>query len=345
MTGANPQSSCGASRDVPGARRTSRSRTNARQQQHELAHDINYALQHPRACSRLQDLWDRWDEDKPCRIAAVPVSPIILARQGYGDASPGANPIVGQPLIPAGDPLDVLLDRFCALFKVDPTSETGRQMRVGIVPLNPLELGVGPHAAPSSLLCVTNVSFRQPTPEDPRTHQIDPFSAEAVEALNDLGSIISLARQVAEHDNLAKHVNNLNSQFLDYFHRLSKPLRIIKDGIAAAVDGNVPSDLAWLFDLAWRLMAAQHETVKHSCRDGDLLIDPPVLTVKEIVTELLHLFRYYFKGQEIAFHFPVPDDMLTVTVRGELTLLQSILITLLDNAYKATEVGEEQDDC
>jgi hypothetical protein len=173
---------------------------NARSGRNTLSEDIDGALRElsdPRKCGACLAIRCAWSEFH-CELRDIPEMPCLIVRQESGTESPlPQTRLVRCVVAEQGSDAEQILRAFCQLFHIDPASEAGRQMRVGMVGMTP---ALSSRTAPSPILCVTNVGFRDLQDGAQEETYVDELSCESVNALQELAAVLSLAGTIVERN-------------------------------------------------------------------------------------------------------------------------------------------------
>jgi GAF domain-containing protein/signal transduction histidine kinase len=310
----------------------------ARTNYQDLVTDIRHALDRPHVCEPIRDAWAKFlDMEFPFELPMRIERPCIVERvHGVDDESVFPEQ-VDHFLAQSGDTWDIVIDLFCDLLDIPLTSDAARQLQVGIVPLGS-SLG---HANRTSLIFVTNVTFTD-NQDGNNEHHIDKFSWESVGALLDLGPALKLGYRMAERDQLATLTEELKQEIPQVFHRLIEPLWCVDALITVLFETNKPDPfLSNIVRLSWEVLRANRETFRQVRLEQEGMTAQPgrewsVLSVKEIISAPIHLYEQYFQFLNCRFQINCPSELEeSCFVEGNQSLLQSVLIVLLDNASKA----------
>lgn len=165
----------------------------AHDQRDTLDSDLQKSLGDPyKYCAEIRATW----RDFGCSLESDPCGPCLIRRRADGhsvSASGGrtAHCLDAEP----GSDLDRLLDEFCMMFGIEPTSQAWDKFCLGMVPM---DFPGATEGRPSSVLVVTNVVFyRDPDKQDTEPPTVEDFSCESVDALQELANIFQLAEAVA----------------------------------------------------------------------------------------------------------------------------------------------------
>jgi GAF domain-containing protein len=143
-------------------------------------------------CKSLRRAWSQFRVEVP-----LPLAPCLISRARHGsDQIPGRGRVLHHYAQP-WDGLWMLLNAFCVLFDIDPDSPAGAGMQLGMVRLDDLSA-----PRPTSVMFVTNVGFS--SSETGYGHYFDPITRPTIDVLQDLGSLLALARGVAGRRRYAK---------------------------------------------------------------------------------------------------------------------------------------------
>jgi GAF domain-containing protein len=147
-------------------------------------------------CGPLRRAWSRFRVEVP-----LPLAPCLITRDRSGIAEFAGRTRVLHHSAHPGDGLWKLLNAFCGLFDIAPDSKAGGGIQLGMVRLDDLSA-----PRPASVLFVTNVGFsRTDRGSEP---YFDPITRETMEVLQDIGSLLALARGVAGQRRRAKQTRH-----------------------------------------------------------------------------------------------------------------------------------------
>lgn len=196
----------------------------AHQRQSSLEADIDAAMANSRICDSIQQKWSDFFTTFH-ELPYLPDAPCIFVRDA--NAPSPTNPRVAVHRAVGHDAWGGLLDAFCDLFSIPLDSESARTLALGMVTLGKRNSRV------KEVMFVTNVGFRSEGGRD--VPYVDPMPVEAVDVLDNLGVILTLAGGVKDLDHRLRRYRQQEKKFRQKLNELDLILRREgKDGPAAS---------------------------------------------------------------------------------------------------------------
>ena len=170
----------------------------------ELQVDLDRVLEDSTLCCKsLREHWRKFGVEVP-----LPRTPCLIVRAPTeSDESPGHAGVMTH-YAARNEGLAKLLDSFCGIFGIRPESDTGRRFQLAMIRLD----GRSTPRPPRSVLFATNVAFSRYESSD--AAHCHPITVDTVGVLQDLGSLMALARGVAKRKRDAEEMRRLARLFL-----------------------------------------------------------------------------------------------------------------------------------
>jgi len=298
-----------------------------------LEADIEATRPNANACRTLQDKWaavaamsDDFRSDEPLILSRS------CAASGRKDERVEYGPAV-QPL----------LDAFCGVFEIPENDAAWDKMQVGVVPLY-TERAISPSRR--TLMFVTNVRF---LPELEGRFDVRTIPYDLLQGLDQIGRVFTLAQVACERNLMAGIVDPLRNGLFETIKRLLLPIRGLEklaEKLIAASPGSVPdssiSRQRRLFRLIWKFVDAKRRSLQIT-ESGDasqyegFQRSSATIRLENLLDDLLKDFAVYAEESGFKFYWDVDEEVSEQEVEGDVALLETMFVILLQNAAEAAE--------